>query len=245
MRKAVIVVIIAIVVVAVVVWQRGGLTTNTMERITYTTTDSVEIVGNYWQGSEDKAALLLHMMPATKESWNELARDLNRGGYHVLAIDLRGHGESVEQGAKTLNFENFTDVEHQASSADVEGAHLFLQKQGITANNIVVGGASIGANFALQHAANHPEITTIFALSPGLDYRGVVTVPAMEKLRSTQKVFLVAAEDDPESASAVGVLARVGTVGVTTRIFETGGHGTTLFETNPAFMDELRMWLAQ
>ena len=45
------------------------------------------------------------MMPATKESWNEFSQKLREKGWHVLAIDFRGHGESTKEG---LNFENFS-----------------------------------------------------------------------------------------------------------------------------------------
>jgi dipeptidyl aminopeptidase/acylaminoacyl peptidase len=46
-----------------------------MEKIRFKTIDGVTITGNYFKPLKKQAPvfLLLHMMPATKESWNEFA----------------------------------------------------------------------------------------------------------------------------------------------------------------------------
>jgi alpha-beta hydrolase superfamily lysophospholipase len=68
-----------------------------MEKVNFKTKDGVTIVGNYFKPRKEHAPafLLLHMMPATKESWNDFASHLQKEGFEVLAIDLRGHGESI------------------------------------------------------------------------------------------------------------------------------------------------------
>ena len=80
-----------------------------MMRVVLTTSGAVTIVGNYYKGSADRGALLVHMMPATKESWGAFARVLEKQGYHVLAIDMRGHGESD---GGPVGYKNFSDEEH-------------------------------------------------------------------------------------------------------------------------------------
>src|SRR5690554_6123003 len=38
--------------------------------------------------------ILLHGGGQTRYSWGRAARELAQSGYHVIALDLRGHGES-------------------------------------------------------------------------------------------------------------------------------------------------------
>jgi non-heme chloroperoxidase len=41
-----------------------------------------------------QAVVLLHGGGQTRHSWRKMARDLLAAGYHVLSLDLRGHGDS-------------------------------------------------------------------------------------------------------------------------------------------------------
>lgn len=222
-----------------------------MEKISYKTSDGVEIVGNYWPGDTDgglgsAGVILLHMMPATKESWNDLARRLSHRGFYVLAIDLRGHGESVLRQAQdkveSLNYLDFSNSQHQASIADVEGAMRFLFDKGV--KNIFVGGASIGANLALQFMADNSEVTAGFVLSPGINYRGLKTEPLMRRLVAGQRLFLAAAKDDEGALEAARQLGVTGAARIKLEIYEAGGHGTDLFDSHPDLMDELVDFLA-
>ncbi|OIO32461.1 MAG: hypothetical protein COZ49_03340 [Candidatus Yonathbacteria bacterium CG_4_10_14_3_um_filter_47_65] len=232
-------------------------TSDTMEKVSYLI-DRIEtqegfnwrkIVGNYLPGTNDRAVILLHMMPATKESWNEFASKLNEAGYHVLAIDLWGHGESNEYKiddvgqVQYVDYRNFTDEQHQKSIADVEGARQFLVGKGISPENIIIGGASIGANLALQYLSMYPEAPAAFLLSPGLDYRGIKTDAFMPLIGDNQKVLLVAAEDDAYSFTTVGTLKIIGDVAKTVETYNKGGHATDLFNSHPELMDDIIMWL--
>ena len=64
------------------------------QRIELKTKDGVSVIGDYYAPSQAsvKGLLLLHMMPADRTSWNAFAGRMQAAGWHVLAIDLRGHG---------------------------------------------------------------------------------------------------------------------------------------------------------
>lgn len=213
-----------------------------IQRIELKTEDNVRIIGDYYSAAttSSRGLLLIHMMPATRTSWAEFANKMQAAGWDVLAIDLRGHGES--DGGPN-GYQNFSDAEHRASHFDVEAGVAFLQSKGIA--SIALGGASIGANLAIQYLALHPDAKAAFLLSPGLDYRGVLTENAVASLRPGQAVYYVASEDDPASASATQKLFNVTPVGVEKQltIFKTAGHGTTMFEREPAFANTLALWL--
>jgi alpha-beta hydrolase superfamily lysophospholipase len=68
-----------------------------VQKISFVTKDGVTIVANYYPNKSAKfAGILVHMRPKTKESFDNLAKFLQNQGYALLAIDLRGHGESTE-----------------------------------------------------------------------------------------------------------------------------------------------------
>ena len=211
-------------------------TGDNVEKISFETEDGVTIIGNYLQGNEN-AVLLLHMMPSTKESWNNFAEALAKEGVSVLAIDLRGHGESN----KGMDFNLFNDEEHQASIKDVEGAVNFLKNKGATSVNIV--GASIGANLALQYQAEHEEIEKSVLMSPGLDYHGIKTEPLSQEIQETQKVFILAGTQDPDALEAAQTLPSLIKGEKKVKTYENSAHGTDLFDIDNNLITELINWL--
>jgi alpha-beta hydrolase superfamily lysophospholipase len=215
------------------------------ERVVFTTQDGVEIVGAYRAaGRPLGAALLLHMMPATKESWDAFAALLQERGISSLAIDLRGHGESVRRGAERLDYKAFTDADQQAKRLDAEAASAWLAGREGASPKLVVG-ASIGANLAIRYAASHPETRACLALSPGLDYRGVTTEEAVRGLAAGQGLMLAASEEDEYAFASMQSLMSVGSAAERlTRDLRGAGHGTAMFDRDPAFMREAADWLA-
>ena len=78
-----------------------------MQDISFTTPDGMHIVGS-WIIPEAAAAkkskkvpvvLLLHDYGLNRRDWNVFIPDLVEHGYGVLAIDLRGHGQSRREEA--------------------------------------------------------------------------------------------------------------------------------------------------
>lgn len=223
---------------------------SSMEMVRIKTKDGVEIVGDYYPpigerqvaSGVSRGVLLLHMMPSDRKSWVKFAEKLQASGFPVLSIDLRGHGES--QGGPD-GYKSFSDEEHRASKFDALAGAMFLRSKKVDEFHVV--GASIGANLALEYLSEHPNGRSAVLLSPGLDYRGLKTAPLLEKVPESRGIFLVASEDDAYPKDTVNELASRITLDEKhqVKIFETGGHGTTIFENHPEFMDEIIKWLKQ
>lgn len=214
------------------------------ERISFQTTDGVSIVGDWSAApSATKAVLLLHMMPATKVSWQPLSKALNGAGFSTLAIDLRGHGESTDQGGKKLDYNNFSDKDHQASRLDVDGAMNFLKSKGFDEKNISFVGASIGANLSLDALHRYSSTSRAVLLSPGLDYRGVKTEPLMRQLGAYQKVWTIAAEGDKYSVDSSLALQQLQKEIAAVTIFGGSDHGTTLFSSQKNLVPDIVKFL--
>lgn len=209
-----------------------------MQKIELITQDAVKLSALYWPGSTERAVILLHMMPATKESWIPLADKIALLGITVLAPDFRGHGKS-EGG----NYQDFTDQQHQQYYADLQTAVAYLQNQNLRIE-ISMAGASIGANETIKYMANHPEIKRGVAISAGTDYYGVRAIDDIQNLSSDQHLLLVAAEDDVRKNGLKATdmqkeLAAVSSAQTQTLVYETGGHGTDIWQQHPELIDEI------
>lgn len=217
-------------------------------QVTLMTTDGVTIVGDLYRPADKPLGgiLLIHMMPATKESWQDFAGELTARGYLALAIDLRGHGASTRQGDRTLNYQLFSDTEHQNSRLDIAAALDYLQtNEQIPVHQLGLVGASIGANLALEALANNRNLRWAVLLSPGFDYRGIETEPLIRKIAPTQRLLLVASEEDSYSAQTIQRLGEIAPAPTTTTVLSDGGHGTDMFNRDPDLMAKVLEWITQ
>lgn len=224
------------------------------KNVVFNTADGVEIHGIDFTPAKihgnGMAVILLHMMPATKESWVDFADALAENGFEALAIDLRGHGETTKQfinkEVKKINYKNFSDKDHATSIEDVIAANKFLNDTGFTNNKIFLAGASIGANLSIEYATENSEIKKIIALSPGLDYRGIKTEPFVTKLKPDQKIFAIATAGDKYSSDTATQLYGIAQKNITAKIYDDPeGHGTDIFKIHKELITELIKWLKQ
>lgn len=206
----------------------------------FLTKDGYTIAADYYIGMGKSGVILLHMMPADRTSWQSFAAKLQESGFHILAIDLRGHGQST---GGPNGYQAFSNAQHQQSLFDVDSAVEFLQSKGV--EKIHIGGASIGANMALQYAANHSEVASVVLLSPGIDYHGIHTDIWINNIKQHQAILLVASDDDAYSFTTVKALFDRSSnfPRREVKLLTQAGHGTTMLERNPGFIDELIMWL--
>lgn len=207
------------------------------QAISLTTSDGIEIAGIYRPCGHKRMAIFLHMMPATKESWDAIAERFLEARIASVAIDERGHGQSTMNSA--LDYRVFTDKQQQAKRLDVEAAIAFAKEQGFEETQLVLLGASIGANLAIEALTNHPDIPQAVALSAGLNFRGIKTEPLIRQLHSGQQVIFVASDDDAYSLKTQMVLHQQNPE-QTMMIERSGlGHGTTMTEKDPALIDTI------
>lgn len=205
---------------------------NSPEKINLTASDGLSISANFYPSTEGRGWLLLtHMMPATKESWNTFAKEMQNKGYSSIAIDLRGHGESA---GGPDGYRNFSDAEHQAGILDLESAWDFLKSRGASSEKTTVIGASIGANLSLQFLEKNQEIAKGVLLSAGLNYHGVKTEDATRKMNINQSILLVTSRDDDGNAAENELLYKTLPEKMNKQliILENAGHGTNMFSSD-------------
>jgi len=209
----------------------------------FQTSDGIIIAADYYARDSKKGVVLLHMLGRSKSDWRDFAASLNSRGFTVLAIDLRGHGESTRAfDGRALAWSDFNENDFNNMVLDVAAAKKFLAQQGI--DSIAFVGASIGANVALNAAAQDSSVRAVALLSPGLNYRGVETRDAMlVYAKSKRPAFIAASEDDAASASASRELCALAERGCEIVVFRNAGHGTGMFVVEPSLRVLLLDWL--
>lgn len=186
--------------------------------------------------------ILLPKMASDRKSWGDFPKKLSAAGWAVLALDQRGHGESVWQGKKRKVFTKFTNSEFAKMVTDLDAVLAALSKQKkADVTRVAVYGASIGANVALVYASTHPEVKAAALLSPGMDYKGITTSDAAAAY-GNRPALVVAAGQDGYSALSTRKLADKMGATATLKIYEGKEHGTGLFSEEKDFGQFLFDW---
>jgi len=218
------------------------------ETVRFQTEDGVTVVGSLYEpagGGRFPAVIALHQLGSDRHSWDPLARKLTANNYIVLAIDLRGHGESTSFSGSTRAYKGFTDDDYRKMILDVRAATAYLRgRKNVNAERFAVVGASIGANLALQYAAEDRKVRTAVLLSPGLDYRGLKTLPYMKEY-DKRALFMIVAEDDTYSYNSCQELLANRELASPLKLKVAYGpaHGTTLLSAHEGLDEIIIAWL--
>jgi pimeloyl-ACP methyl ester carboxylesterase len=208
-------------------------------KVTLETRDGTLLVSNYLKVPDSKAVvILLPMLSKTKASWQDFQGKLAANNFSSIAVDLRGHGESTSQKGREISWRTFSNKSLSKIGLDIEAVYEFLiRNEKISASKIFIAGASIGANLALNFAADH-AVAGILLLSPGLDYRGITTEEAAGRY-GDKPVFYAASREDMSSFESMRLLARLAPRRRALSELENAGHGTEMLQNSPFLADQM------
>lgn len=205
------------------------------KKVFLTTTDGIELAATYFPAmnadSSANAILLLHEAYKDRRAWFGFANAAQEAGYTVLALDLRGHGQS--SGESTFD---------EAMDKDVDAALAWLTTStDVTFNQIGIAGASLGANLALRAAANHPEIKPVILLSPGMRLWELDIAEAIVDY-DPRPLFLVASEEDAYPYETVQTLDEQASGKHQVIIYPGATHGAELLNSQPDLIPQMLDW---
>jgi pimeloyl-ACP methyl ester carboxylesterase len=200
--------------------------------ISFPTEDGGLVYANLY-GSQDRAVLLVHGGPFTKESWAPQAPRLVAAGFEVLAIDLRGHGQSHGPGE--------ADPSDAQLAFDVLAAVRYLHSHG--ARRVSIVGGSMGGS-----AAGDASITSRSGEIDRIVMLGAAPNLSADKLKSPA-LFIVARDDTSGDGPRLpGIRAQYEKAPQPKKlvILDGSAHAQYLFQTDQAerVIGEILQWLS-
>jgi pimeloyl-ACP methyl ester carboxylesterase len=211
------------------------------ETVTVEAEDGLELVG--WYAGPDMietdeelvpAVLLQHHGSSSKEKWFDFIEPLLEAKYAVLAVDLRGHGETGGRGDQAPTPELWDQ--------DTMTWLAWLREQpGIDPDRVSLVGASIGGDIGLNVAALDESLVTIVVISGGLDVLGITTADAVAEL--TQPVYFISSLGDEPGMEAFNGWMSVVQTEALFRVYEGSMCCTFLVQFEPDLGPSIIEWL--
>lgn len=184
-------------------------------------------------GRGSHGVLLLHDQGRSSNDWRLFIDKLQSKGYRVLAVDLRGHGESASILETEPDWPNMT--------TDVTSAVKHLRKSGIKKLSVV--GAGLGANLAIDLVSKDDAVHSVVLLSPGLNIQGYKPSTMMSKF-GDRPLLLAAAKEDRRASGTVKYLESQSKGPTRSMLLDGTSSGTNLLDENPGLEDSVLSWLA-
>jgi pimeloyl-ACP methyl ester carboxylesterase len=198
------------------------------------------------------AMLLLHDIGGDHTQWIPYLDILEKAGINsVLAIDLRGHGDSdlkassgkAAPDSQRVNWRDFSEEDFGDLVSDFQVAWDYLKTARATdSTRMAAMGCVAGANYAAVFSAANPDVRSLVLLSPGVVYRGVGSLKAIQAY-GARPVLFAASKEDPYSAGSCRRL-KENSDGrpAHLEILEGSGRGVDLIDINPGFKHFLSDW---
>lgn len=201
------------------------------QAVSFKAADGLRIAADYYpppaaNRGTAPMVMLLHMDGSDRTAWQPLIAPLHEAGCAILALDLRGHGDSAS--TETRDAAGNRDPElFKKMQNDVLGAYNWLAEQsGVDRARFALVGAGVGASVALQYAAHDRSVDVVVCLSPGLRECGIDSAGDMHQITG-RRVLLLATENERD---APYTLKARGSAGVDVQIRKgANAHGTGMF----------------
>jgi dienelactone hydrolase len=144
-------------------------------------------------------ALLVHDSGGQRSDVDAFAVRLQKQGFAVLTIDLRGHGESVtaELDWKKLDEEGKTKT-WSSSPLDVKaGAEYLRTLPTVQATSLSLAGYRDGGSLVARHAVRDEGVRDLVLIDPQPDSMGFALVKDLEELGGLPTYIAVGRTEQP------------------------------------------------
>jgi pimeloyl-ACP methyl ester carboxylesterase len=210
-----------------------------IKQVKFTTEDHLVIAAGFVppltkKDTKAPIVVLLHMYKSDRSAYTPLIGPLHGAGFAVLAIDLRGHGDSVgPPDMKLIDRVAQRDRDlFKQMRKDVDAAYQWLREQReVDLTRFVIVGASVGCSVALDYASRDQSVDGIVCMTPGTLYLGLDSLSHVAKY-GQRPLLLLASEPERSASDQLAQAARQATVKVfpdQPALGPMGLHGTRMF----------------
>ncbi len=207
--------------------------------VTFPTADGVRLHAT-WKpspaGAAAPAVLLVHAFSRERRDLAPLADELGARGFSTLAVDLRGHGESVWKGGARIGLSPSLQSSPSGFPRDVEVACAWLRSR---APRIGIVGLSLSGNLAaLATAAGWADAGVAVSA-----YAERLTALAGSRPTAARGLLVLASEADPGRAESARTLDAAGRDPKAVVVFPGAAHALDLLTFEPGAKKAAIEWL--
>jgi pimeloyl-ACP methyl ester carboxylesterase len=196
------------------------------------TADGVTLAGDEY-GSGAKGVLLIHDEGRTRADWTAFAGKLAASGFHVVALDLRGHGGSPLPAP-------LAETDWPKLVADVDAGVAWLKSRGAAEVHVV--GARTGGSIALAAASDNADVQDLVLLTPTLTAHGLKLSASIGAYASRPLMVAVSA-DDPLGVKTATWLESQATGPKRVDAFSAAGAGAVMLNKVPDLENLVTAWM--
>lgn len=148
--------------------------------------------------------LLLHGFGEDRSVWNPLKKQLLDHGWAVMALDLRGHGQSTVQDGSPIHAAASWRSDPNQFPQDIAPALEFIKAQPRLNNRkIAVIGSDVGADLALIASGRYREVRSVVAVNPKFSESLALAGSAQD---FSPRTALIITTDEPDANQFKAVL---------------------------------------
>jgi pimeloyl-ACP methyl ester carboxylesterase len=218
------------------IWVSLPTTAQSATPVEVTAPDGLVLKGDwYLVDAQRPTVLLLHQLYANRTSWNSYIGTLTGAGFNVLAVDLRGHGQTRGR----TNWGKALD--------DVAVWTSWLRNTaGVRGDAISMMGSSIGSALAIVGCGRDSACRTAIAISPGWSYYGIAVEGVLKNELQGRQILIIYAQRDRFPALGVPRMVAAAPQVIVEQKYAGNTHGMNLLSQQadtavPAIVN----WLAQ
>lgn len=171
--------------------------------------DKRPLVGSFWapkasNGQIAPGVVLVHQPGGRRDDLVEVAARLHKQGFAVLALDLRGHGESRGSDKPWAELTEDERIRTWAFALrDLRGGATWLAKQsGVHSSNVCMVGDRAGCTLVVRHATRDETVRALVLLDPPREQLGFNLGKDIEALAGLP-TLIAATKESQSSAQAI------------------------------------------
>lgn len=198
---------------------------------------------------EYQTVVLLHSLGYNSQWWEDLPKKFLDKGYAVLAIDLRGHGNSIYNSRfAKLSWKNLKNSGYAKYPTDIIAVIDEIKKENTAKqffNNWALVGADIGASagiIAADKMKSYPEVVVM--ISPVVETKGVY-IPVSVAHLETSDFLAILGTDDTNSADAAGYLSKFAQNQFVTFTSNSKTTGMMMIKNDPGLANFIAEWVSE
>jgi predicted alpha/beta-fold hydrolase len=198
-------------------------------------TDDVCVIYGYENIVSTSTPIFLefHGLGSSSIEWKKFNEFLKKNLINYVAIDFRGHGESIKCGKKEINsYKELSQNDILSFTKDIDSLYNYIRKK-FNNDLIIPIGASIGANSAMKYF--YKKSKKIVLISPGINYGGFEISEYIKKTKA--EILFTVSEKDIYSLNSVRVFLNIcsGEKKRCDLILSSSGHGVEIFSTQDGY----------